>query len=170
MPNGHLSLIHYRELIDDPDWARSILLSLRIGVVGSAIRDRACARLLARRVDDPAALRQPLMVDIACAMIAPPIVSAMTSIFLVFPRSAARSSAEDQADHQRREARLDHPHAEREGERKRLLGDPVDDPAALRGADGRLCPLADDRAADRLGDDPLFFLTSLSEVSGAIVL
>ena len=37
MPNGHLSLIHYRELIDDPDWARSILLSLRIGVVSSAI-------------------------------------------------------------------------------------------------------------------------------------
>ena len=39
----------------------------------------------------------------------------------------------------------------------RLLARRVDDPAALRGADGRLCPLADDRAADRLGDDPLFF-------------
>ena len=37
MPNGHLSLVHYRELIDDPAWARSILLSLRIGVVSSAI-------------------------------------------------------------------------------------------------------------------------------------
>ena len=66
MPNGHLSLIHYRELIDNPDWARSILLSLRIGVVSSAIA------------------------------------------------------------------------------------------TALRRAHGRLCPLADDRAADCLGNDSLF--------------
>ena len=57
MPNGELSLIHYRELIDNPDWGRSILLSLRIGLVSSVDRDRAGARLRARHLDVPAALR-----------------------------------------------------------------------------------------------------------------
>ena len=33
MPSGALSLTHYRALIDNPEWASSILLSLRIGVV-----------------------------------------------------------------------------------------------------------------------------------------
>ncbi len=37
MPTGELSLRHYRALIEDPRWLDAILLSLRIGVVSSAI-------------------------------------------------------------------------------------------------------------------------------------
>ena len=37
MPTGELSLIHYRDLIDNPDWGASILLSLRIGLVSSVV-------------------------------------------------------------------------------------------------------------------------------------
>ena len=33
MPNGSLSLTHYRELFENPDWGNSFLLSIRIGVV-----------------------------------------------------------------------------------------------------------------------------------------
>ena len=83
MPNGHLSLIHYRELIDDPDWARSILLSLRIGVVSSAI-----ATALALAFSLGVWMLRPrfaaLMVGfVLLPMIAPPIVSAMTLYFFL---------------------------------------------------------------------------------------
>ena len=37
LPHGTLSLIHYRELIDNPDWGQAILLSLRIGIVTSLV-------------------------------------------------------------------------------------------------------------------------------------
>ncbi|TIX24794.1 MAG: ABC transporter permease subunit, partial [Mesorhizobium sp.] len=37
MPTGELSLRHYRSLIEDPRWLESILLSIRIGVVSSAL-------------------------------------------------------------------------------------------------------------------------------------
>jgi putative spermidine/putrescine transport system permease protein len=37
MPHGELSLTHYRDLIDNPDWANSVLLSLRVGLAASAI-------------------------------------------------------------------------------------------------------------------------------------
>jgi putative spermidine/putrescine transport system permease protein len=83
MPNGHLSLIHYRELIGNPDWARSILLSLRIGVVSSAI-----ATALALAFSLGVWMIQPrfaaLMVGfVLLPMIAPPIVSAMTLYFFL---------------------------------------------------------------------------------------
>jgi len=83
MPNGRLSLIHYRELIDDPDWARSILLSLRIGVVASAV-----STALALAFSLGIWMIQPrfaaLMVGfVLLPMIAPPIVSAMTLYFFL---------------------------------------------------------------------------------------
>ncbi|MDQ2705831.1 MAG: ABC transporter permease, partial [Pseudomonadota bacterium] len=37
MPSGELSLRHYRALIEEPKWIDGILLSIRIGVVSSAL-------------------------------------------------------------------------------------------------------------------------------------
>ena len=83
MPDGELSLIHYRELIDNPDWARSILLSLRIGVVSSVI-----ATALALAFALGVWMFQPrfsalLVGFVLLPMIAPPIVSAMMLYFFL---------------------------------------------------------------------------------------
>ena len=83
MPNGELSLIHYRELIENPDWGRSILLSLRIGVVSSVI-----ATILALAFALGIWMFKPrfaaLMVGfVLLPMVAPPIVSAMILYFFL---------------------------------------------------------------------------------------
>jgi putative spermidine/putrescine transport system permease protein len=83
MPTGELSLIHYRELINDPDWGRSILLSLRIGLVSSA-----AATSLALAFALGVWMFQPpfaaLMVGfVMLPMIAPPVVSAMILYFFL---------------------------------------------------------------------------------------
>ena len=83
MPNGELSLIHYRELIDNPDWARSILLSLRIGLVSSVIATAlALAFALGVWMFQPpfAAL---LVGFVMLPMIVPPVVSAMILYFFL---------------------------------------------------------------------------------------
>ena len=83
MPNGELSLIHYRELIDNPDWARSILLSLRIGLVSSVIATTlALAFALGIWMFQPpfAAL---LVGFVMLPMIVPPVVSAMILYFFL---------------------------------------------------------------------------------------
>jgi len=83
MPNGALSLIHYRELIENPDWARSVLLSLRIGVLTSII-----ATSLAVTFALGIWMFQPrfsglLVGFVLLPMIVPPVVSAMTLYFLL---------------------------------------------------------------------------------------
>ena len=83
MPNGELSLIHYRDLIDNPDWGRSILLSLRIGIVSSA-----AATALALGFALGVWMFQPrlsaLLVGFALLpMIVPPVVSAMILYFFL---------------------------------------------------------------------------------------
>lgn len=83
MPHGQLSLIHYRELIDNPDWLRSILLSLRIGVVSSAL-----ATALGLAFSLGVWMFQPrfgalLVGFVLLPMIAPPVVSAMTLYFFL---------------------------------------------------------------------------------------
>jgi putative spermidine/putrescine transport system permease protein len=90
MPNGNLSLVHYRELIDNPDWARSVLLSLRIGVVSSAIATAlALAFSLGVWMIEPRFAA--LMVGfVLLPMIAPPIVSAMTLYFFDEPLRSQR--------------------------------------------------------------------------------
>jgi putative spermidine/putrescine transport system permease protein len=83
MPNGALSLIHYRALIDNPDWARSILLSLKIGVVTS-IAATALALAFALGIWMLQPRFSGLLVGfVLLPMIVPPVVSAMTLYFLL---------------------------------------------------------------------------------------
>ena len=83
MPHGELSLTHYRDLIDNPDWAKSILLSLRVGLASSAV-----ATFLALAFALGIWMFQPrfaaLMVGfVLLPMVAPPIVSAMILYFFL---------------------------------------------------------------------------------------
>lgn len=83
MPRGELSLTHYRDLIDNPDWAASSLLSLRIGVASSAI-----ATTLALAFALGVWMFQPrfsgLLVGLVLLpIVAPPIVSAMILYFFL---------------------------------------------------------------------------------------
>jgi putative spermidine/putrescine transport system permease protein len=83
MPTGELSLIHYRDLIDNPDWGRSILLSLRIGVVASMVATTlALAFALGIWMFQPPLAA--LLVGFALLpMIVPPVVSAMILYFFL---------------------------------------------------------------------------------------
>lgn len=83
MPNGTLSLTHYRDLIDNPDWGRSILLSLRIGIVTSLIATAlALAFALGIWMFQPP-FSALLIGFVLLPMIVPPVVSAMTLYFLL---------------------------------------------------------------------------------------
>lgn len=83
MPNGTLSLTHYRDLIDNPDWGRSILLSLRIGVVTSLIATAlALAFALGIWMFQPP-FSALLIGFVLLPMIVPPVVSAMTLYFML---------------------------------------------------------------------------------------
>ena len=41
MPHGEYSLTHYRDLVDNPDWAASAWLSLKVGVASSGMSRNA---------------------------------------------------------------------------------------------------------------------------------
>ena len=83
MPKGSLSLIHYRELVDNPDWLSAILLSLRIGVVTSLLATAlALAFALAIWMFRPR-FSALLVGFVLLPMIVPPVVSAMTLYFLL---------------------------------------------------------------------------------------
>jgi putative spermidine/putrescine transport system permease protein len=92
MPNGALSLIHYRELIDNPDWGQSILLSLRVGLVSSVVATAlALAFALGIWMFQPpfAAL---LVGFVMLPMIVPPVVSAMILYFFLTSLSQVSGS------------------------------------------------------------------------------
>jgi putative spermidine/putrescine transport system permease protein len=83
MPKGELSLIHYRELINNPDWASSILLSLRIGIASSAIATfLALAFALGVWMFNPR-FSALLVGFVLLPMVVPPVVSAMTLYFFL---------------------------------------------------------------------------------------
>jgi putative spermidine/putrescine transport system permease protein len=83
MPTGELSLIHYRDLINDPDWGRSILLSLRIGIVSSAVATSlALAFALGVWMFQPP-FATLLVGFVMLPMIVPPVVSAMILYFFL---------------------------------------------------------------------------------------
>ncbi len=83
MPHGELSLTHYRDLIDNPDWARSVLLSLRVGLAASAIAT-ALALAFALGIWMFKPRFAALMVGfVLLPMVAPPIVSAMILYFFL---------------------------------------------------------------------------------------
>jgi putative spermidine/putrescine transport system permease protein len=83
MPEGELSLVHYRDLIDNPDWASSILLSLRIGIASSAIATfLALAFALGVWMFNPR-FSALLVGFVLLPMVVPPVVSAMTLYFFL---------------------------------------------------------------------------------------
>ncbi|MCW6510274.1 ABC transporter permease [Lichenifustis flavocetrariae] len=83
MPNGTWSLLHYRDLIDNPDWIAGILLSLRIGLVTSVIATGlALAFALGVWMYQPR-FAAVLVGFVLLPMIVPPVVSAMTLYFLL---------------------------------------------------------------------------------------
>ncbi|MDQ2632373.1 MAG: ABC transporter permease [Pseudomonadota bacterium] len=83
MPSGELSLRHYRALIEEPKWIDGILLSIRIGVVSSAL-----STLLALCFSLGVWMFQPrftalLVGFVLLPMVVPPVVSAITLYFLL---------------------------------------------------------------------------------------
>ncbi|WP_027232083.1 ABC transporter permease [Phyllobacterium sp. UNC302MFCol5.2] len=91
MPSGTLSLRHYQALIDNPQWGQSILLSLRIGILSSAI-----ATSLATLFGLGIWMFQPrfsaLMIGfVLLPLVVPPVVSAMTLYFLMTALSSVNN-------------------------------------------------------------------------------
>jgi putative spermidine/putrescine transport system permease protein len=83
MPNGTYSLVHYRELLSNPDWGNAILLSMRIGVVASLVAT-TLATLFALGIWMFRPRFTPAIVGfVLLPMIVPPVVSAMTLYFLL---------------------------------------------------------------------------------------
>lgn len=83
MPTGAWSLVHYRELVDNPDWGQSVLLSLRIGVVSSVIATAlALAFALGIWMFQPP-FAAMLVGFVLLPMIVPPVVSAMILYFFL---------------------------------------------------------------------------------------
>jgi putative spermidine/putrescine transport system permease protein len=83
MPEGELSLRHYRALFENPAWGEGLLLSLRIGVVSSVI-----ATTLAVMFGLGIWMLRPLFAGLLVGfvllpMVVPPVVSAMTLYFLL---------------------------------------------------------------------------------------
>lgn len=83
MPSGELSLRHYRTLVEDSRWLDSILLSLRVGLVSSAI-----STLLALTFSLGIWMFRPrfsalLVGFVLLPMVVPPVVSAITLYFLL---------------------------------------------------------------------------------------
>jgi putative spermidine/putrescine transport system permease protein len=83
MPGDELSLRHYRALIENPAWGDGLLLSLRIGLVSSAV-----ATTLAVMFGLGIWMLRPLFAGLLVGfvmlpMVVPPIVSAMTLYFLL---------------------------------------------------------------------------------------
>jgi putative spermidine/putrescine transport system permease protein len=83
MPSGELSLRHYKALFEDPAWGHGLLLSLRIGIVSSAI-----ATTLAVMFGLGIWMLRPLFAGLLVGfvllpMVVPPVVSAMTLYFLL---------------------------------------------------------------------------------------
>jgi putative spermidine/putrescine transport system permease protein len=83
MPGDELSLRHYRALFENPAWGDGLLLSLRIGLVSSAI-----ATTLAVMFGLGIWMLRPLFAGLLVGfvllpMVVPPVVSAMTLYFLL---------------------------------------------------------------------------------------
>lgn len=83
LPNGTWSLTHYRDLVDDPDWGASVLLSLRIGLLTSLVAT-ALALSFALGIWMFRPFLSALLVGfVLLPMVVPPVVSAMTLYFLL---------------------------------------------------------------------------------------
>lgn len=92
MPSGEISFRHYRELVANPAWSQSVLLSLGIGLVSSAV-----ATVLAVMFALGIWMFQPrftalLVGFVLLPMIVPPVVSAMTLYVLLTTLSRLNES------------------------------------------------------------------------------
>lgn len=83
MPEGEWSLRHYRELIENPDWGHSVLMSIRIGVVCSVV-STAFAVMFGLGIWMLRPRFAALLVGMVLVpMVVPPVVSALTLYFLL---------------------------------------------------------------------------------------
>ena len=83
IPAGAWSWRHYRDLLDDPDWLASILLSLRVGVLAAAI-----ATPLATAFAIGVWMLQPRIASLLVGfvllpLVVPPVISALALYFLL---------------------------------------------------------------------------------------
>ena len=92
LPSGSLSLVHYRELIDNPDWLNSILLSLEVGVLTSVISTTLATSFAVGIWMLQPRFSQLLVGFVLLPMIVPPVVSAMTLYFLLTAMSQVSRS------------------------------------------------------------------------------
>lgn len=83
IPKGEWSLVHYRALLENPDWLRSVLLSLKIGIAAS-VAATALATLFALGIWMARPWFAGVLVGfVILPMIVPPVVSAMSLYFLL---------------------------------------------------------------------------------------
>ncbi len=83
IPTGVWSWRHYRDLLDDPDWLASILLSLRVGLLASAVAT-PLATLFAIGVWMLQPRAAALLVGfVLLPMVVPPVISALALYFLL---------------------------------------------------------------------------------------
>lgn len=92
MPRGAWSLIHYHELIDNPDWARSAWLSLRIGLVTSVVATGLAVSFAVGVWMVRPRFGSALVGLVLLPMIVPPVVSALTLYFLLIGLSRLSTS------------------------------------------------------------------------------
>ncbi len=83
MPNGSWSRIHYRELVENPAWGASVLLSLRIGVLSSLLATTLATLFALGIWMTRPRTAAPLVGFVLLPMVVPPIVSAMTLYLLL---------------------------------------------------------------------------------------
>lgn len=92
LPEGGLSLRHYRTLVEAPEWGRSMVLSLWIGLVSSLVATTlATAFGLGIWFARPR-LASALVGLVLLPMVVPPVVSALTLYFLLTTLSRASSA------------------------------------------------------------------------------
>ncbi len=83
MPNGNWSSKHYTNLITDPIWLESILVSLKVGLVAAAL-STTLALLFALGIWMTRPRFSGTMIGVALLpMMAPPVVSALTLYFFL---------------------------------------------------------------------------------------
>ena len=83
MPGDTWSLRHYRELLDNPDWGRAILLSLRVGALSSALATALALLFTLGIWMFRPRFASVLVGFVLLPMVAPPVVSAITLYFLL---------------------------------------------------------------------------------------
>ncbi len=83
MPGAHWSWRHYRTLVEDPDWGASILLSLRVALVSTAIAVPLAAAFAVGLWMQRPRFAAFLTGFVLLPMVTPPVISALALYFLL---------------------------------------------------------------------------------------